>query len=304
MKLLFKLFFILLLAGAGYTFFMSYSPVHKGTVAVVEEKRTGDVVSVITKEQPFIFYKALPWFYSVTTGILEFPITVNAHVDIPQLSELDYDSFSISIPIRADVKIIPEELKNPYMLKDSLAQLKDSVEKEITFAFASLLQSYLQPSYQYARIIADKEIILAAADSAIKKQFENDGIYISGLQYAGTLLLPDTRLYEEGISHLLSQRHIFLESRKKMLELSGQLEREVMAKEKLYKSYADISNIIRENPDILKYIYIDKMAGNLKVIVSSDKTALPAFLESDQEKKAGGNITETKDKNVEAVLQP
>jgi hypothetical protein len=35
-----------------------------------------------------------------------------------------------------------------------------------------------------------------------------------------------------------------------------------------------MSGIIRQNPDILKYIYIDKLGGNVKVIISPDKTGI------------------------------
>jgi len=36
-----------------------------------------------------------------------------------------------------------------------------------------------------------------------------------------------------------------------------------------------ISNLIKSNPDILKYIYIDRLAGNVKLILSSDKSGMP-----------------------------
>ena len=39
-----------------------------------------------------------------------------------------------------------------------------------------------------------------------------------------------------------------------------------------------VSSIIKDNPQILKYIYIDKMGDNIKVIISSDKTGIPGFL--------------------------
>ena len=300
MKLFLKIFLILLVAVAGYTALMSYSPILKGIIDVVTEKNTGNVVSAKTKDYPFVFYKALPWWYSVASCELEFSLTVNVNIAIPALSELDHDSFALVIPIQADVQIIPEKLKNLNILKDSLVHMKESFGKELEQSFSTHMQDFLVPVYQYAQILENKDKILATVTKDIDAKYKDEGILISNLQHAGLLQLPDARLYEEGLIFLNSQRRILHENKKKMMELSGQLERDALEKEKLFKSYSDVSVIIKENPNILKYIYIDKMAPNLKVIVSSDKTALPAFLE-DQEKK---DSVDNSEKNTVADIQP
>ena len=44
-----------------------------------------------------------------------------------------------------------------------------------------------------------------------------------------------------------------------------------------------ISSILKNNPEILKFIYIDKMGDDIKVIISSDKTGLPAMFNDSAE---------------------
>ena len=69
------------------------------------------------------------------------------------------------------------------------------------------------------------------------------------------------------------------------MHLRNSLEKDKIASEAYYEKLSRIGNMIKDNPEILKYIYIDKLAGNIKVIISSEKNAMPVIFGQDQDVK-------------------
>jgi hypothetical protein len=169
-----------------------------------------------------------------------------------------------------------------------------------------LLQDYLTPAYRGAAIVEARETIIKSLKETITSKFANEGINIDDLRYTSAISLPDNRRYEEGLVYLENLRRMMIENDRKLIEIKGQLERDAQSTESLYKKYREISRIISENPAMLKYIYIDKMAGNLKLIISSDKSAFPAFLDEsagayreNKENKAKENKANKEESNKE-----
>lgn len=302
MKILLKILFLLLAAAAVYAGFSAYNPVRGGMAAVVADKKSGNVVSVIAKERRFVPYSALTWKYSVEMLPLKSSVMRDIRVDIPALKELDRDAFSIIIPIKVDFTIRPE-LPNLNLLKNAAAGFTELLERELKAELGFLLQDYLTPAYRSAALIEARDDIIKKLNETISAKFANEGINIDDLRYMSAISLPDNRRYEEGLVYLENLRRMLIENDRKLIEIKGQLERDAQSTESLYKKYREISLIINENPAILKYIYIDKMAGNLKLIISSDKSAFPAFLDENagayRENKSKENKASREEPNKE-----
>jgi len=62
---------------------------------------------------------------------------------------------------------------------------------------------------------------------------------------------------------------------KEKVAVIGHLSREKLENESRQNYYSSIAKLIKSDPDLLKFIYIDKIAGNVKVVISSDKDLVP-----------------------------
>ncbi|MCL1910668.1 MAG: hypothetical protein FWG13_00480 [Leptospirales bacterium] len=303
MKIFFKIFFLILPIAAAYTAFTAYNPIQKGMSAIVVDKQSGSVVYAAEEGQRFVLLNALWWKYSVEKVPLENFLTKNIRVDIPALKDLKEDVFAVIIPVKADFSAIPLELYDLNLLKNSAEGLKKAVEDELEADLSFSIRDYLAPVYKGDVIIKEREAILNNLKESVSAGFAGKGIIIHDLKYAGAVSAPDDRRYREGVTHLESLRRVFFENNRKLVELKGHLERDAMSMESLYSKYREMSLIIGKNPDILKYIYIDKMAPNLRLIVSSDKSALPAFL-GENEKETEKKEQKAENKNTETETAP
>jgi hypothetical protein len=88
---------------------------------------------------------------------------------------------------------------------------------------------------------------------------------------------PDNKLVAEAIQKTKEIRDINFNIKKQEILLKREALKERGDFEFYYEKLLKISSLIKDNPNILKYIYIDKLGGNIKVIISSDKTGLPSM---------------------------
>jgi len=292
MKSFFKVFFPLLVVAAVYTAFASYTLVRKDMLTIVIDESSGGVVYAAMEGQRFILYNALWWKYSTETLHLRNFSTENIRIDIPSLKELKDDVFAVIIPIKADFSVNPSEMCDMDMLKNDAEGVRKAIKDELKANLDLSTRDYLLP-YRGDLIIKEREAILDRLKESVSAEFADKGIIVHDLKYAGVVSAPDDRHYEEGIAHLSVLRRALIENDRKLVELKGQLERDSISAKSLYNKYREMSLIIGKNPDILKYIYIDKMAPNLRLIVSSDKNAFPAFLGENEQKTAANKNIET-----------
>jgi len=83
-------------------------------------------------------------------------------------------------------------------------------------------------------------------------------------------------------------RDLDFSNKKQEILLSKKLIKDKHENELYFEKLLRVSSILKDNPEILKFIYIDKMGDDIKVIISSDKTGLPAmFNESSDGTKPG-----------------
>jgi hypothetical protein len=278
-----KIIFLLFVAAAVYAAICAYMPVRKGMMGVVADKRSGSVVSVAAEERRFIWYGAFFWRYAVEIQPKQRSAVYQVHVVIPSLALLKGDFYNINIPVRIGYSIDPASMVNTSLLKDGAVALENSVKAETEAEFGTVLREYFDPVYRGRDALQNRDLILKEASASLSQRLKSQGIILDILQYSGSPFFPDNDVYNEGVKYLAELRRLSLDNEKKLIDTKNQLERDARLKERLYAEYREMSRIIRENPDILKYIYIDKFAANLKVIISSDKNAVPLFLEENKD---------------------
>ena len=70
-------------------------------------------------------------------------------------------------------------------------------------------------------------------------------------------------------------------NRKQEILLTKKLIKERYENELYFEKLLKVSSLLKDNPEILKFIYIDKMGDDIKVIISSDKTGMPSMFSED-----------------------
>ena len=137
---------------------------------------------------------------------------------------------------------------------------------------------------------AGADAAVAAAVSEVVTQmkpvaFENGFVSVESISHAASY--PDTSRLASLQAHSGDKFRLMLAQELKALESEGDIRR--------MKSYDDyyaarlerISKIVATNPAILKYIYIDKLGGNVKMILSSGSEGYPFGLESERTQTNG-----------------
>lgn len=192
-------------------------------------------------------------------------------IPVPPLELIKSEHYSIKIPVSIDYTLDAERLTLAVQKLHADSQYMPlQLQKRLLDRITENLKKYLLPYYQYILLQANlqKELVMAIAH--VKESCATDGIRINKV-ITGTIYIPDYAVYIEGrkfINELLQQE----KTNTLRLNVLQQKLKEDEINNAQYLEYLEkISKIISKNKDILKYIYIDKLADNVKVIVTSDK---------------------------------
>lgn len=293
MKFLFKLIILIIIAGALYAGAASYYPVHRGMIAVVSERTSGHAVHIFDSETKFVPYRPLFWLYTVAVRPKEKTVTCDLSFSIPSLKGLKGDFYSIQIPLAAVYSVDPSGLTDLSLLDSFPSALEKRVTADLKTTFGRSIQDYLSPVYRGENIILKKSEILDIVKSEVSADLKDGGLSLLKLEYAGPISFPDQKVYAEGLRNLDELRRITIANEEEILRTKNKLSLDSQKMHDLYERYRTMSGIIKENPDILKYIYIDKIGADLKVIISSDRSMFPLFLNDkkmDAQKSTSGEI--------------
>jgi len=148
---------------------------------------------------------------------------------------------------------------------------------------AALSAPFLSPVYQREILAAKMGEIIDTATKSVAAESSPIGIIIENASRAGTAFLPERIVVNEGILHAADLRRMDKNLQMDLIGAKAKVEREKVRNEQLYVKLREMSRIIRDNPDILKYIYIDKIADDVKVILSSDASGMPRMIERELE---------------------
>jgi hypothetical protein len=287
-KFMLKTTLAVLIIGIAYLLFFSLVKIEGGMLCVVEDLRTKKAVALarpVVKNYAFVWQGALPWWFLVSEVTDRRSPRINAGIVIPGLEGLKEQYYRISVPIRISYRIEVARFTDPALLGGDGRGVDDMVGRLFERELQHELNRSLAPVYQRENIAAQADTAVAAVAAVLEKELAGEGIALSGARITGTVYLPSQQVYNEGIAHAIDLRNMDKMIEKNLIDVRSSMERDRIKNEQFYDRLKEVSKIISANPDILKYIYIDKMAGNVKVILSSDNSGLPGMLEAD--KKSG-----------------
>ena len=224
----------------------------------------------------FIWQGALPWVYDLSIVDTSTTVFINANVVIPSLSILKDDIYTVKIPFSVSYRI---DRQNPP--DKSFFRSKETtdayVESFIESICSSVLVNYLEPVYNRNGIIKNEAELNGMIITSIMGKLKNAGIICDKLEIVTRGYFPDEELYREGIARCRELRDLDFINMKQQISVKNGLLKDRSQYELYYEKLFRVSALIKDNPDILKYIYIDKMGDNIKVIISSDKTGIPVM---------------------------
>ncbi len=281
--------FLIIIALSGYLYLFAVKTPGEGRVGVVEDLRNRKVVKVFAGDKRFIWQGAMPWWFSTYDISLKRNVEYNITVYPPPLEKLKKSSYEIRLLYNVSYKIDPEryiDTVNSGRSSDDIDKIISSFLREIS---AKVVFRYYVPLYRADFLSREKDTIVKEVSASLKAKYENLVGEMTGMSLTGDIEYPDRAVYNEGKAYIKELRKLDRENEKELRRVKNRLEQVRVEEEDRYKNYREMSKIIQENPDILKYIYIDKIGGNVKVIISSD-SGYPLNLES----KTGKSSRQTK----------
>jgi hypothetical protein len=210
---------------------------------------------------------------------------VDILIPVPPLELIKSDHYSIKIPVAVNYTLDAKRLTLVVQKLYADSQYMPlQLQKRLLDKITENLKKYLLPYYQYNLLQANiqKELVLAIAH--VKESCAKDGILINEV-ITGTIYIPDYAVYIEGRKFL---NELLQQEKANTLRLNAvqQKLKENEINNTQYLEYLEkMSKIIAKNKDILKYIYIDKLADNVKVIVTSDRN-VPLDLANESESES------------------
>ncbi len=285
-----KIVIVLIIAGAAYILYSSIEKIGKNRVGIVEDIRNKLIVRTyrpLFRDYAFVWQGALPWRFSLAEIPLRRIVSHEIKIPIPALSGLVEDYYFIRVPIRVVYRIDMKRFSDNSLLGDNCRGLDTQVGRLFDDALINECGKYIAPAYQRDLLAAQVAPMVRKIDIELQPELKEMGLSPVSVAVSGTVWLPELAAYYEGMQHAAEMRRLNRSLQRDMLEMRGKMDREKIKNEQFYARLLEISKIISNNPDMLRYIYIDKLAGNVKLILSSDNSGLPGFLESAKKQTKG-----------------
>jgi hypothetical protein len=289
-KFLLKTIIVVIVAGIAYVLFFSVEKIDKNRIYIVEDLRNKKIVRIIgpfAGNYAFAWQGAFPWWFLISDIPAQRAAGFTIRITVPGMENLIEDYYAIRVPVQVAYRIDPDRFGDASKLGDDGRGADDMVKKFFENELRRELYAYLSPAYQREALIAQVEAILGRLQKNLRGDLKAFGIDLSDAKINGAVVAPDRAIFNEGILHAADLRKMDRGVEKELIDARSMVERENIKNEQFYKKLLEISKIISANPDILKYIYIDKMGGNVNVILSSDGTGVPRMLEKDAKPAKG-----------------
>lgn len=281
---LLKTVLVVAIFGIAYVLFFSIEKIGAARICAVEDLRSNRVVRLVgpaVGDYAFVWEGSLPWWFLVREIPAQRVAHIRVKVPVPELERLSQDYYHAWVPLRVAYRIDPGSFADAALLGDGGRGADGLVTRFFRDGLQRELQPQLSPVYQREALVARGDSIIDAVRNGVEKDCAAAGIRLVSASLSGPLLLPDTAVYNEGRLHAAELRKMDRGIEVGIIESRSKAEKDRLVNEQFYGRLKEISKIISANPDILKYIYIDKLGGNVNVILSSDSTVVPPLFDRD-----------------------
>lgn len=268
-----------------YCSFFSFFLLKDNEIGLVYDKFSGKAVYYFSSKYNFVWHGLQPWQYKIEKISNKRSLNLNLTTALPGIRPLENEIYYVKVPVQIEFELDKSNLPDVIDFSESgetYLYIKSVLQGTIDESFSK----YIGKNYNRSELIQKKGVIVKEFPGLISEKFTNSQYKLNKVEISGVIYFPEMEIYREGIAYSKELRTMLIEKKKIFLKLESDLQKEKTKNSNYFEKLKKISELIKENPDILKYIYIDKMAPNIKVIISSDKTGLPSLFDSE---KAGNS---------------
>ncbi|HPA73098.1 MAG TPA: hypothetical protein PKY31_12560 [Spirochaetota bacterium] len=274
MRVLLILLLILAVAAGAYT---TLFKVDEGEFGVVSGMEEADVIAVLHPGYNFVPRALFPWKVSVAYRRTRSTEMADVSVPLPGLEELDNRHYCVGLKVNLSYELDFEAV--PGELLAEKGQVRKMFERLLKGAFTREIKTYLYPYYDQRKLEREFEAVAEKAFESVKKQCASSGIKVLGQEVIGSVSIPGEEIFREGTALAADLRRIENENRKELLVLENNLQKDDYRNKKYLENLREIAKLVKNNPDLLKYLYIKGFSKNVKAIIASERTGMPFGLD-------------------------
>jgi hypothetical protein len=282
-----KLILLIIIIIACYSSYNCIIEIEKDYFATLEDKQNNRIIKILKPGYNFIRQGLFSWDISINKYNTRYSDQFKIKIPVPALEELESNYYSIVIPINIIYRIdIDSLILDISGLKKDKNLFRDIVEKIIKENMTKELSMYFIPNYNKNALERNKDNIMTGIHAKLKERCGNIGIDIMKFEIIGPISFPEISMINDGLRYLDEMRRIEKNNKKELILLNNNLLRDEIINKKYVEKLKEISKLVKDNPNLLKYLYIDKLSKNVQVIISSDRSGMPfgMHLDSDFDK--------------------
>jgi len=287
------LWFIILIILAGVGFYFGWVNVNPGTFCVAHSTLTGTIDYPLESGHIYWFWqKLIPKSFQVFTIQKNFyTATVDSSFPLPGSNLLsEYGNFELKLRLETRYKVDFEgalELFNngilddiEYYIKNEIGAVLDETVSDFMVEELSVYAS-AEKNYNYRILENLKENLIQNVQNRMKgynlKEVTVNLSFIS---------VPQLQVYLEALRKYLDQIQTMATLKQEELKQYSQYNIQEKEREIELERLREYGELIREYPEILKYLYIQKFGERAEVIVipQDEQTGYPRMLEPFTEK--------------------
>lgn len=262
----FRVLLLSLIVAAGVAAWLGVVKIPSGNVMVI--KKGGMPVDFYTEGRRFVWQAAVPWLYSQERISLSGTETLSVEVPLPELANLNDKRYRIKVSMTAVYRIDPHTA-SVKVLADTEAReriITKMTGDVISAEFAPLLEG----AYNEYLLQQQKEELVTDSVEKIVARAARQGILIENLTRTAPVAIPSQQDYYQGTLYQAELYRMYQEQEKRMILLEGDMKRQDMEKDAYYAELGRISKLLKDNPNLIKYIFIDRLSDRVKVILPPD----------------------------------
>jgi len=275
---------ILFLALIVYTVLLTFYVLDDEQLGIVRDAENDRIIYLFNDKYNFVWYGFTPWLYKIDKIPVHYSTSIEAEVPLLPWADNSSGSIAVKIPLTISYRINRNMLPELSFFQSSSSR-KEYIAKSGRDICSFILKKYIEPDYNRAQIERNEETLLEMIKSGLDNDLKKGGIIPDSIQGSGSFILPSLALYRESMLKEKEIKEIAFRNKIQEMNLKNSLEKDKIAAEAYYDKLSRIGDMIKDNPEILKYIYIDKLAGNIKVIITSEKNTMPVIFGQDQDVK-------------------
>lgn len=272
-----KVFVIALLVIFAFGAYFTVFKVKDGEYGILLDRESGEIQSVFGPGYNFVPRNIAFWKHSVMYGRIRGSVIFDVRVPLPGLADVESRHYAVDMKVQGKYELDLENVRDDILLsKDSLVAFLKSMCRD---SFEAEMLPFLSPVYDSKKLELNAEGVIARGLDTVKKRIGAMGVKLSDASLVSPLRIPSIEIYHEGLALAADFRKIENDSKKEQMLLENKLKKDEIEQKKYLENLREIAKVVKNNHDLLKYLYITGFSKNVNTIITPDRTGMPFGLD-------------------------